>query len=90
MSNVNVGSSTFSNVTIADNTEVVRMFAASGGGSFVNLDQSTIIERNTGANPFQIVRITDGAVGEIRRVDIRSNDPVEVSQIFSVGRWMDS
>ena len=59
------------------------MFAASGGGSFVNLDQSTVIERNTGANPFQIVRITDDAVGEIRNVDIRSNDPVEVSQELS-------
>ena len=46
----------------------------------MNLDQSTAIERNTGANPFQIVRITDGAVGVIRNVAIRSNNPVEVSQ----------
>jgi hypothetical protein len=53
------------------------MFVASGDGSVVNI-QSSGIEGNIGTNPYQIVRITDGAVGTVQNVVIRSNIPVEV------------
>jgi hypothetical protein len=55
------------------------MFQASGDGSFVNVRQSSSIERNTATDPFQIAQITDGAVGVFQDVAVRFNNPVEVS-----------